>query len=246
MNYLAHYGVDRDEVLPAPAAMAILAHLFNAYPEAVEDDFAQRWTVHAVSRNIQLARKRTFLRDVARSTSYRRACEVLADIVPGPMSPFPVERLDYVEVKGGHYGSGGLLYAMASAAGINGTVRDLAQQDSLFWPDSRMRLHPLCLDAERGLVTHHALMSEQSAEILRAYGGWTVKAYEELRCGDALLRAHQLPVPDPAVRPENFADWLTSKRRPLIAAMIDDFQRGVGSLVDHPEDALTLPLGDAA
>lgn len=245
MDYLAAYGVTRDELLPVASVVPVLAHVFDGFRHAVDDDFARRWTVHVIARNVQLSRHRSLFRKIMNVGTYGQAQAILASLVSGSMNPFAPERLDYTLTKAKHYDAGGALFAMASMAAVEGAVRDLKHQDTTVWPDKRMRLRPLCLKPQPWLLTHHAFMTEDAEEVIRVSGGWTVKAYEALRCGDTILRAHQLPKPDPTVDPDDLPDWLHSQRAPLIAAVIDEFQKDIGALADSPNAGPdTLPFGD--
>ncbi|MEU8332228.1 hypothetical protein AB0J14_35470 [Micromonospora arborensis] len=233
LRYLAARGLIRDGLISSPSVLNVLVALFDRFQHAQVDDFAFRWIVHTVAGGLQFSRPSivtTALVAIAQGGSYEDICSRLAALSPpGRPATFPEPRLHVPSRSWQGWGPVGCLYAMASATGTAGTVRDLRDPDVAF-PDRRMSLLPLCENAVRGLLIHHAFMSDATAEVIAAHHGWTRHAYDELSPDDAVRAAHQLPIPPKGIKPDEVADWLAKERGPLLARTIDTLLEDIGPL----------------
>lgn len=239
--YLKRCGITSELLLSQPAAVEVLAALFAGHPAAKQHDFAKKWLAHVIAGQVFFG-KGPLVRQTARAVdeagTYDSACAALAAVIPaGPPSPFPIERLLSVGGRG-HFSMAATLYAMACAEGLDGPVADLFDS-GLRHPVNELQLMPLCPEPTPGMVIHYAFMDPKAAAIIGAHGGWTQSAYEELACGDATLRAHQLPAPRARIKPGELGAWLVEERGKPMSYLIDRFLAQLGPLRTEPEDAGT-------
>lgn len=243
LRYLHTHGLVHDEVVSTPAIVEVLMTLFDRIPHADTDNFSMRWVAHVVAGNLFFGRPNLFtksLEAVLGGGDYTEIQALLAALAPaGEPNRITEQHLHPVPEKRSSFGSNGCLFALAAAHPI-GTTRDLGDGD-LYYPHSDMRLRPLCLEPKRGLLAHYTLMTDQTAERIASFGGWTYDAARELKPDDEQLAAHSLAIPPRTLAATDVADWLLERRTPVLAERINRFLRDVGPLREPPE--LTLPFG---
>lgn len=232
LAHLRTCGINHGELLPSPSIVMPLAHLFDLFPEARQDDFPERWMTHVIARHHYDLRPHGAKCDgkcIRRTGSYEEVQAALAAPLPtGPMPEFTEDRL-FARSTHTNFGDPGFLHAMAARAQINGPVTDPADPEVVF-PDPRLRLRPLCGAPMRNLLVHFAFMTEETSERVIAHGGWNVGAYEELRCSEAALAAQAIPPPNPNISPHEIGPWLVERRAAPVAALIERYRTKVGAL----------------
>ncbi|WP_438452964.1 GmrSD restriction endonuclease domain-containing protein [Streptomyces asiaticus] len=200
--FLHRHGVTGDALLWSPPVARVLCALFDRFPQAAGSPFTWRWLAHAAAGQFYpggpySARPRQDVRGILAAASFEEAVALLA----GHSDPGPVPRLraeDLVRPSASRrrlLGAAGTLYAMACARRVCGPVMDFADP-TLVFPDPRMRPQLLwpAAGAEVSLAAC-ALLGEDSAERLRAAGGWGRPVFEHLDVPPGSLAAHQLTAP---------------------------------------------------
>ena len=235
LTHLRECGINHEELLPSPSIVLPLAHLFDLFPHARQDDFPERWMTHVIARHQYKLHGHAAEYDSKRVRSAGRYDEVKAALVAplpeGPMTEFVEDRL-FERSTHTNFGDSGFLNALAATAQTDGPVTDLADPGVVF-PDPRLRLRQLCCSPARNLLVHFAFMTEETAERILAHGGWTVGAYEELRCSEATLAAQSIPPPQPHIPSREIGSWLLKNRASLLAGRIERYRQTVGALSAH-------------
>jgi len=232
IDYLHRHGITNETLLSPPTAADILAILFAKFPQAAGDDFPRRWLVHQAAYRtrvlIEASRPSSqTIRRILRADDYRAATDALAASVPaGPIGAIDV---DCLQASGACWGPGGTLYALASAAGACGAVRDLGDPESVH-PESAMMLRPLWrLPVRRPRpIAAYAFITEGTASAIAEHGGWGRSAYEALAPSNATLRSQHL------ARPATHADTDVEigKRGAAIVKTINDYLVSVDPLTE--------------
>ncbi|WP_328674890.1 DUF262 domain-containing protein [Streptomyces sp. NBC_00343] len=200
--FLHRHGITSDALLWSPPVARVLCALFDRFPQAVSSPFTWQWLAHAAAGQFYpggpySSRPRQDVRSVLAAASFEEAAALLA----GHGSPGPPARLCAEELmrpsasRRRLLGAAGTLYAMACAHRVCGPVVDLSDSAMVF-PDPRMRPRLLWpgAGAEASLAAW-ALLGEDSAERIRADGGWGHPVFEDLDVPPGCLAAHQLAVP---------------------------------------------------
>ncbi|GAA2476577.1 hypothetical protein GCM10010422_20290 [Streptomyces graminearus] len=202
IGFLHRHGITGDALLWSPPVARVLCALFDRFPQAAASPFTWRWLAHAAAGQFYpggpySARPRQDVRGVLTAASFGEAAALLA----GHSTPGPVLRLSTEELvrpsasKRRLLGAAGTLYAMACAHGVCGPVMDISDP-ALVFPDPRMRPQLLWPTAGTEVsLAAWALLSEDSAECIRAAGGWGRAVFEHLDVPPGRLAAHQLTAP---------------------------------------------------
>lgn len=237
-NVLAHLrecGINHEELLPSPSIVLPLAHLFDLFPHARQDDFPERWMTHVIARHQYELHGQGAKQDskhVRAAGSYEDVKATLVAPLPDSSMPEFVEDRLFEKSTHTNFGDSGFLNALAATAQTDGPVTDLADPGVVF-PNPRLRLRQLCCSPARNLLVHFAFMTEDTAERIIAHGGWNVSAYEELRCSDATLAAQSIPPPQPHISSREIGSWLLKNRAAPLAGRIERYRRTVGALSAH-------------
>lgn len=232
ISMLRECGITRDELMPSPSIVIPLAHLFESFPQAGRDDFAKRWMTHVVTQHYyQLGAygSRQDANHIRASGTYERAKTALVAALPNDALPEFVEGRLHARSTHSNFGDPGFLYALACTEHSNGPVTDL-RDPSIVYPDSRLRLRPLCTYQDRNLLVQFAFMTEETGHRVLAHGGWSPGSYEEVRCSDAALAAQAIPLPQGGIAPKEVGTWLLEQRSRPLASIIERYRSTIRPL----------------
>ncbi|MFF2751985.1 hypothetical protein ACFVVA_41420 [Kitasatospora sp. NPDC058048] len=221
-EYVRERGVITREFVVQASAFQVLAHLFVQFNNAAQDDFASRWLAQAQAQDLFVMNDnhaRSAIAALNEADTYAQAQNSLSDLLRHPpVTAWPTERLHRRDRR--HFGSSGLLYAMAQAAGTEGRVRDLAHPDRVF-PATEMHLAPLWPQHRDHFATY-ILAGADTAAVLHRHGGWNRAALDDLGCGDDVLATQFIPVPS-RIDPAQPAETMIKSRAQQIAAFLSRF-----------------------